>query len=385
MNSLNTEISTQADALAAFDEKAAQLNLRGQWIAEQHLMRAIGGPRPAGVPYRWSWLATKEALDEATIALGPVDTARRHLTFINPGLKDRGSATTHTISAGFQLVKAGEVCWSHRHTMAALRFVTDGHAEAYTAVDGEKLFMEDFDLLLTPRFSWHDHHNPSDKDVYWLDGLDIGLLFALNQVYYEPYGEDSQRLRPTDSDAIGTRTALVRPTWERPRTGRLPMRYAWKDVQATLAKYDDAAGTRYDGLALHYVNPVTGGPTMDTIDCWVQRFAPGFDGLTHRRSSSSISYIVAGEGQLETDAGALDFGPGDVIALPNWTNFRWINSSKSAPLTVFSMHDTPVLEALGLLYEEPEPILGATAAPSNPTLPLKPLYVPGAFYGRDER
>ena len=384
MSAIETPVS-QDDALAAFDKKADALNLRGQWIAEQHLMRAIGGPRPAGVPFRWKWDETKEALDEATIALGPVDTARRHLTFINPGLRDRGSATTHTISAGFQLVKPGEVCWSHRHTMAALRFVTSGHPDAYTSVDGEKLFMDDFDLLLTPRFSWHDHHNPSDQDVYWLDGLDIGLLFALNQVFYEPYGEDSQHLRPSASDAIGTRTELVRPTWEQSRTGRLPIRYAWKDVERVLARYDDQAGTRYDGLALNYVNPMTGGPTMDTIDCWVQRLAPGFDGLVHRRSSSSITYVISGEGTLETDDEVLSFGPGDVMALPNWTNFRWTNASTTGPVLLFSMHDTPILKAIGLLYEEPEPILGATPAPKNPTEPMVPVYVPGAFYGDDER
>ena len=218
--------------LEEFDAHAATINLQGQWKSEAHLIKAIGGPAPAGIPFRWKWDAISQAMDEATIALGPVDTARRHLTCVNPGLKGRpGAGTTHTMAAGFQLVKAGEVCWSHRHSMAAIRFVTQGNAEAYTAVDGEKLIMEDFDLLLTPRFSWHDHHNPSDQDVVWLDGLDIGLLMGLNAVYYEPYGEASQHIRERSGDGIGTRSHWLRPAWEQERGGSLPLRYPWREVK----------------------------------------------------------------------------------------------------------------------------------------------------------
>ncbi|NWL26731.1 naphthalene 1,2-dioxygenase [Paenarthrobacter ureafaciens] len=384
MNSLNTSQETELSPLEAFNQRAAQKNLQGQWIAEEHLLRAIGGPRPAGIPFRWHWKDVETALEEATVALGPVDTARRHLTFINPGMSGRAAATTHTISAGFQLVKSGEVCWSHRHTMGAVRFVTKGHPEAYTAVDGEKLAMEDFDLLITPRFSWHDHHNPSDQDVVWLDGLDIGLLLAMGAVYYEPYGEDSQKLREGTSEGIGTRSHWLRPTWERGRSGRLPVRYPWSEVKTRLDMYEPDAGNPYDGLALRYANPANGGPTMPTMDCWIQRLGPGFDGKTHRRSSSAITYVIAGEGTFETDDESITFAAGDTIVLPNWTNFRWTNRSATEPVLLFSMHDIPALEAFGLLYEEPEAILNAASSPANPTAPLKPIYRHGAFYDQDE-
>ncbi|WP_127127051.1 cupin domain-containing protein [Georgenia sp. SYP-B2076] len=380
-----TENHTSNARLEAFNEKLAGKNWSGQWEAEKYLMASIGGPQPAGVPHRWGWAETKEALDEATDVLGTVDTARRHLTCVNPGLKDRGAITTHNLAAGFQLVKSGEICWSHRHSPGALRFVTQGHPEAYTAVDGEKLVMEDFDLLLTPRFSWHDHHNPSDKDVYWLDALDVGLLQKLGALFYEPYGEDSQKLRPSTSEWVGTRSHWLRPTWEEERTTRLPLRYAWSDVRERLALYGNEVGSPYDGLALRYANPVTGGPTMDTIDCWVQRLVPGFSGKTHRRTSSAVVYVIAGNGTLETDNGTITFQAGDVISLPNWTNFRWTNASASDEVLLFSVHDIPAYQRLGLLYEEPEAIIGATPAPANPTPPLKPLYAQGAFYGKDER
>ena len=371
--------------LEEFDAHAATINLQGQWKAEAHLIKAIGGPAPAGIPFRWKRDELAQAMDEATVALGPVDTARRHLTCINPGLKGPAAGTTHTMSAGLQLVKPGEVCWSHRHSMAAIRFVTQGNPDAYTAVDGEKLIMEDFDLLLTPRFSWHDHHNPSDQDVVWLDGLDVGLLRGLGAVFYEPYGESSQHIRERAGDGIGTRSHWLRPTWEQDRGGRLPIRYPWREVKQRLDLYDGVEGSPYDGLALRYANPVNGGPTLPTLDCWVQRLLPGFSGLPHRRSSSSISFVIQGSGQLVTDDEVIDFAQGDVFVVPNWTTHRLVNDSDAEPTILFTLTDIPMYTPFGLFYEEPEDIIGASLAPANPTPPLTPIYREGAFYDRDEK
>ncbi|HMS07841.1 MAG TPA: hypothetical protein PKD73_19060 [Burkholderiaceae bacterium] len=35
--------------------------------------------------------------------------------------------------------------------------------------------MKQFDLILTPNWRWHDHGNPSNNPIIWLDGL--GLVF----------------------------------------------------------------------------------------------------------------------------------------------------------------------------------------------------------------
>lgn len=36
--------------LEAFDAKLAGVHMRGQWKSEEFLQRAIGGPKPAGMP-----------------------------------------------------------------------------------------------------------------------------------------------------------------------------------------------------------------------------------------------------------------------------------------------------------------------------------------------
>ena len=92
----------------------------------------------------------------------------------NPGFPG-GSRITQSVYAGLQLVLPGEFTNSHRHVACALRFVIEGEG-AYTAVDGERVDMHPGDLILTPSWTFHDHGNPGDSPVVWLDGLDIPIV-----------------------------------------------------------------------------------------------------------------------------------------------------------------------------------------------------------------
>jgi gentisate 1,2-dioxygenase len=379
-----TETVHAAETVEQFDARIGQDNMIGQWTFEPLLNSVIGGPRPLGVGYVWPWQLARQRLEEASQALGPAGVGRCNLTFQNPGIERMPKGTTHTISAGVQIMRAHEVCWSHRHSMSALRFVIEGHPEAYTAVDGEELNMEQFDLILTPRFSWHDHHNPTGQEIVWLDVLDIGLTMAVNAPFYETYGQDSQPLRPGAAESQPLRAGhWLRPAWERPRHSRLPLRYKWSDVVQVLDAYGDSPGDQYEGLALQYVNPVTGGPTMSTMDCWVQQLAPGFAGRAHRRTSSSIGFVISGHGSIEVEGKVLPFGPGDTYAVPNYAWYSLRNDSEE-PVRIFSVHDIPAIQALGLFYEEPEPTLHATPAPQVPAQPLHPVYRPAAMLDGDE-
>ena len=165
--------------LQRFDEELAAVNMRGQWQYEELLNKVIGGPPPAGVAHIWPWELLQEKLDKARDALPESFTARRNLSFFNPGLERGG--TTQTILMGVQMVRPGEVAWAHRHSIAAIRFVIQGHPDLYTVVDGEKQPMEAYDLVLTPGWSWHDHHNESTGDAIWVDILDVPFVIGLNQ------------------------------------------------------------------------------------------------------------------------------------------------------------------------------------------------------------
>ncbi|MEU9059204.1 cupin domain-containing protein [Streptomyces sp. NPDC048430] len=381
-----TETDPSGDALKEFDAAIRTDHMVGQWTFEPILEAATGGPTPRGTGHVWPWKTARARLAEASKTLGPAGVGRCNLTFLNPGITQGPPGSTHTIAAGVQIMRAHEVCWSHRHTMSALRFVIEGNAEAFTVVDGEPLTMDRFDLLLTPRFSWHDHHNPTDEEVVWLDVLDLGLTLGLNQAFYEPFGEASQPQHPSAAESQGLRAASLRPVWERPRQERLPIRYPWADVVKTLAAYGDTVGDPYDGLALRYANPVTGGPTLPTMDCWVQQLAPGFEGLSHRRTSSSVGFVVSGHGRVEVGDDTWEIGPGDTFAIPNYAWHRLSNPDDAAaePLRIFSVHDIPALTAFGLFYEEPVRAVAAHSAPAVPGIPHKPYYRNDAMLAQGE-
>ncbi|GAA3889325.1 gentisate 1,2-dioxygenase [Leifsonia kafniensis] len=371
--------------LKEYDAKINARNIRGQWSFEPMMDSVIGGPKPRGTAMVWPWTETRDLLVEASKVLGPRGIGRTSLVFTNPEIAQGAPGSTHTMAIGIQIMRAQELCWSHRHTMSALRFIIEGNPATYTVVDGEPLTMDTFDLLITPRASWHDHHNPTDDEVIWLDVLDLGLTTGLNQAYFEPYGPASQPQRSTVSDNQGLRASTLRPVRESARANRLPIRYAWKDVEPILDAYasDATAGDSYDGLALRYANPVTGGSTFQTMDCWLQQFVPGFDGTLHRRSSSAVGYVISGEGTLEVEGKVLQLRTGDAYAIPNYAWHRFVNTS-DAPLRVFSTHDIPAMQALGFFYEEPEAIIGAAEAPRVPASPTKQTYRSDAFLERDE-
>lgn len=362
--------------LRAFDAVLEQDHLQGQWKADRFLETVIGGPKPAGVPYLWRWELMERRLKEAVEAMPESFTARRHLACVNPGLSRPG--TTHTIWAGFQWVQPGELAWAHRHTISALRFVVQGHSGAYTVVDGDVCPMQAGDLILTPRWTWHDHHNPTSEPVIWLDVLDLGLVTALNATFYEPLGEAQQTVREPGSEWF-RRWEWVRPAWEAPVRDRLPVRYPWQKVLEQWQALEGHPGSRYDGLALEYVNPMTGGPAMPTLSCWAQQLPPGFEGLAHRHTASAVYYVIEGEGATEVGDVTLEWGARDLFVVPNWAWHRHRNRSKEHPARLFVVQDIPMLAAFGLYYEEPEESVHQMLPPPAPTVSRRKLHRPDAF------
>lgn len=349
--------------LAEFDEHLDELHLRGQWQYDAQLVQLTDGPLPAGVPFLWQRGLAERALEEMCV-VRPNDTARRNFTFINPGPGVDG--TTPTLAMGMQITLPGEVAWAHRHSINALRFVVDGSANLYTAVDGERLAMEDGDLIITPAYTWHDHHNESDKRGVWIDILDVPVMGYLRQIFFEPYGGSTQPLRETRADFISSRSSPVRPAWERQDSARIPFRYAWRDVRAALRDFAGCEGSPFDAVILHYAHPITGGPTLPTIDCFAQLLRPGLQTQRHRHTSSAVYYVVEGGGTTLVGDHRLDWSAGDSFVIPNWMWHQHINPSPSTEAVLFSATDAPLLAALGMYREEPRDSFGTGPYPAVP-------------------
>jgi gentisate 1,2-dioxygenase len=340
------------DELKLFDAELAELDVYGQWTLMAPSEDGKPGaelpsePSAAGVPKIWKWDDLFPMIRKACEALPESFTARRALAFKNPALP---RSVAQTLQMSVQAIRPHEIAWSHRHTIAAIRFVIDGNSNLYTVVDGTAYAMEDHDLVLTPSWSWHDHHNDSDDIVVWLDVLDVPLVGSLHQGFYEELGESTQPIQ----NRPDTGNPGLRPAWNDEVTpGQANCRYSWSETEAMLRSFDGIHGSDHDGIILDYVNRATQGPTLPTLNCQIQRLEPGFSGQPHRHTSSVVYFVVRGEGVTEAGETKMHWSAKDCFVVPNWTWHRHVNSSASEDAILFTVNDTPVLRSMGHYREE---------------------------------
>ncbi|HWO42279.1 MAG TPA: cupin domain-containing protein [Candidatus Eisenbacteria bacterium] len=341
--------------LDALHRRMAEHSLGGHWQPREG--------KPELVPFLWPWATIYSCLIESgeVVKLGHIDEAakRRTVQLVNPAIRAQ-KATSRTLQMSVQLVKAGERAECHRHTAAALRFVVEGDGTGYTSVEGEQMFMEPGDLVLTPSWTWHDHYNPGSKPLVWLDVLDVHLVSHLDANIQENYGEGPAQPVVKPDGFCRRRLGAIRPRTPNTNGRALPYTYKWRDTLHALNEMA-AAGEKdpCDGILLEYANPITGGPTMPTIGCWIQMVSPAETTRPHRHTSSSIYHVVQGEGvtivgDKRSGGQELRWTAKDCFFVPSskWHHFK--NTSRTEPAIIFSVTDRPVLESLGLYREERE-------------------------------
>lgn len=343
------EIRSEADAFrAAFHERMHANNMYGLWeLASQMTPH----PQPKMIPHMWPWSVTESIIEESARAV-PVGDERRALQLFNPGLGGRW-ATTNNLIAALQILLPGEVARAHRHTPTAIRFIIEGTG-AYTAVDGERIYMAPGDLILTPSWAWHDHGNETKDRVVWMDGLDIPLIASLEAMFFQFYSAPQvPASRPPNSSAKMYGHAHITPTWvkEKPQASPLLL-YRWDDAWKALDSLRDQPGSAHDGVLLEYRHPQTGGPVLPTMACMIQLLRPGERTQAHRHTGSAVYHVARGSGFTVVDGQRFNWQKGDLLAIPPWATHEHASSSASADAVLFSIQDLPVLQALGLYYEE---------------------------------
>jgi len=331
----------------AFHKRIHANHMYGLWeLASQMTPH----PVPQMVPWLWNWQVTEAIVKESGRAV-PVGEERRAMQLFNPGLGGAW-ATTNTLIAAIQVLLPGETARSHRHSPAALRFILQG-SDAYTAVDGERVTMKPGDLILTPSWCWHDHGNDTDETVVWMDGLDVPLAKALNSIFFQMNREEQPPLTKPDNaskDLYGH--GRLSPTWvkEAPQWSPL-MLYSWAQTMEALQALRDHDGSPYEGIALEYTHPLTGGPALPTIGCQIQLLRPGERLKARRMTGSAVFCVVQGEGETIINAQQFRWSKGDILALPSWALHEHANTG-SEDAMLFSISDRPVMKALGFYREE---------------------------------
>jgi gentisate 1,2-dioxygenase len=338
-------------ALDDFYAGVADADLQPLWT-QQGLMP--GSPPLRDVAFAWRWKRLRE-LARRSGELVPIDRGgdRRVLALCNPGL-DGAPFATSTLWAAVQYLGPGELAPAHRHTPSALRFVLEGSG-VWTLVDGDPVAMNRGDLVLTPSWRWHEHHNPGDSAMLWFDGLDIPMVRALDAVFYEdgPDQLSSAAVDPVSrSERIYGGAPGLQPE-QAGETGRSSPLHAYRRAEVARALDALQSARHADAqVSLRFVSPATGADVMPTMRCVMHRLRPGVRTGTTRRAGSSVWVTYEGSAVAVIAGRRFEVEAGDMLAVPSWAPF---DLEASEPTEFFSISDAPVLEALGLARHETLP------------------------------
>ena len=321
------------------------------WTQRAGLMPV--SPEPATLPTLWRW-SVLLPLAERAGRLVPVGRGgeRRAIALANPGLPGRPYATP-TLWAAIQYLGAHETAPAHRHTQTAFRFVVEGEG-VWTNVEGDAVAMRRGDLLLTPAMHFHEHHNPSDRPMAWIDGLDIPLVSQVDAGFFE---EGAETLTTTATPHLSINERLwahpgLRPVGVEPARPASPLlAYRWEHTDAALtaqlALQDE--GVRLPlgpgHAAVRFTDPHTAGDALRTMRTEMHRLAPGAATAPRRVAGSSVWQVFTGTGRVSVGEQAWEVGHGDCFAVPSWARLQ-VRTDDG--LDLFRFGDDPVFEALGL-------------------------------------
>jgi gentisate 1,2-dioxygenase len=332
-----------SEALDTLYGDVAEADLQPLWMLDG-LMTPTPAVRPRSHVWRW---AEMRPLAQRCGELVGISRGgdRRVLSLTNPSLGGRPYATS-TLWGAVQYLQPGEVAPAHRHTPGALRFVLEGSG-VWTRVEGDAVAMAPGDLVLTPSWVWHEHHNSGDEPMIWFDGLDQPLIETLDAIFFEP-GPDANVGREVSSrsrseELYAGAPGLV-PVGERPEGDHSPLfAYRWADTDRALDQL--LLADPKSAVALRFADPTTGRDVMPTMRCEMHRLPPGAATAPTRIVGSSIFVVFAGSCTVNLEGKPIELVAGDMVATASWDEW-WFASEEGCDL--FRVSDAPVIEALGL-------------------------------------
>ncbi|MCL2428984.1 MAG: cupin domain-containing protein, partial [Alphaproteobacteria bacterium] len=224
-------VPAQTGEREAFYRDIAPGNLAPLW----EVLHGLVTPEPVTPvqPALWKYREVRPFIERAGRLITAAEAERRVLVLENPGLRGR-SSITHSLFAGMQLILPGEIARAHRHAASALRFILEGKG-AYTAVDGERTYMQPGDFIITPSWTFHDHGNTTTTPMVWLDGLDVPLVNLLDTSFQERTAAESQEETRHPGDSMARFGAGLMPVDWKPKTRTSPVfTYPWEHTRAAL-------------------------------------------------------------------------------------------------------------------------------------------------------
>lgn len=217
------------------------------------------------------------------------------------------------------------------------------------------------DLVLTPNWTWHDHHNESDSHAIWYDGLDVLMAYFMGGVFsqeftdaaggaYQPVEQPADRMAHGYGPGLAPRKKMFPD--HIPASDNPLLYYPYSRARQALQNLLDAgAADPFDGVLIEYVNPVHGGPAFPSMNTAI-RIVPGNSTLEARHRTENVMFITM-EGSVTfqlPENQTFQTAPFDVTAIPSWVPYTITNPDK-APAVLFSNSDRPLFEKLGFYRE----------------------------------
>jgi gentisate 1,2-dioxygenase len=330
----------------AYYDRIAKHDLKPLW----KVLNSLVTPEPVSrcAPVVWHFDDVKSLVMESGGLITAEEAERRVLILENPALKGE-SRVTNSLFAGIQMILPGEVAPAHRHVSAAIRFVLDGEG-AYTAVEGEKAYMSPGDFVITANWAPHDHGNPSDKPMLWLDVLDVPVVNFYESSFAEHFDDPTQTTSRQDGDSLSFYGSGVLPDGTQAMNRTPIINYTYARTRPIVERMMQTGEIdKRHGARVRYANPVTGGPVLPTMGANLAMLPKGFKGEPYRATDSTIFVCMEGRGTTTVDGKVLEWGPRDVFVVPSWK--RYVHKADEQAV-LFSISDRPAQEALGLWREE---------------------------------
>jgi len=315
----------------AFYERISHLHAAPLWEVLSEIVGAQ--PKSGAVPALWKYDELRPFLLESGELITAREAERRVLMLENPGYPG-GSRIAQSVYAGLQLVLPGEFTNSHRHVASALRFIVEG-AGAYTAVDGVRVMMHAGDLILTPSWTYHDHGNPGQSPVVWLDGLDIPIVNFFDSSFAERL-EDDEFVENNDTAP--------------PATAAPPSTFAFPYAPARDSLRNKSVDPCH-GAKTEYLGP-DGTSVTRTLGAFLQLMPAGFNGAPYRSTDSTVYCVAEGRGSSLIADHMFEWSAHDIFVAPSW---RTVSHQAREDSVLFSFSDRPAQQALGIWREEAKP------------------------------
>ncbi len=320
------------------------------WTQRDDLMPMT--PAPRAVPHVWRWKALFD-IAERSGELVPVGRGgeRRAIGLMNPGLPGTAYATP-TLWCAIQYLGGFETAPEHRHSQNAFRFVVEGEG-VWTVVNGDPVAMRRGDLLLTPGWNFHGHHNDTAEPMAWIDGLDIPFSNYTDVGFFE-FGTERVTDEASPDVSRGERLWAypgLRPLSSLDAKPSSPISaYRWKYTDKALRSQLELEDEGYPATveqghaAIRYTNPTTGGDVMSTIRCEFHRLRPGTASRLRHEVGSSVWQVFEGTGSVVLGDTTHKLEKGDLFVVPSWV--PWSLQAETE-FDLFRFSDGPIIERLG--------------------------------------